>query len=73
MNRLSPFKPTACPDSASIPYLAAAGVETIGVIDTDVVELSNLHRQVLHGIRDIGRSKADSIAAIDPEVAVHRH
>ena len=63
--------------SASIPYLAAAGVGTIGVIDTDVVELSNLHRQVVHGMRDIGRSKtdsiADSIAAIDPEVTVHRH
>ena len=63
--------------SASIPYLAAAGVGTIGVIDTDVVELSNLHRQVVHGMRDIGRSKADSIAdsiaAIDPEVAVQRH
>lgn len=63
--------------SASIPYLAAAGVGTIGVIDSDVVEPSNLHRQVAHGMQDIGRSKVDSIAdavaAIDPEVQFHRH
>ncbi|GAA3870323.1 adenylyltransferase/sulfurtransferase MoeZ [Leifsonia kafniensis] len=63
--------------SASIPYLASAGVGTIGVIDTDVVELSNLHRQVVHGVTDIGRSKIDSIAdaisAIDPTVTVNRH
>ncbi|WP_346232449.1 ThiF family adenylyltransferase [Parafrigoribacterium mesophilum] len=63
--------------SASIPYLAAAGVGTIGVIDSDVVELSNLHRQVSHSLRDVGRNKVDSIAdtvaAIDPEVEVIRH
>ncbi len=63
--------------SASVPYLAAAGVGTIGVIDSDVVEPSNLHRQVAHGMRDIGRSKVDSIAdtvaAIDPDVRFHRH
>lgn len=63
--------------SASIPYLASAGIGTIGVIDTDVVELSNLHRQVVHGVTDIGRSKVDSIAdaisAIDPAVTVNRH
>ncbi|MGO4103704.1 ThiF family adenylyltransferase [Leifsonia sp. YAF41] len=63
--------------SASIPYLASAGVGTIGVIDSDVVELSNLHRQVVHGVTDIGRSKVDSIAdaisAIDPAVTVNRH
>lgn len=63
--------------SASIPYLAAAGVGTIGVIDSDVVEPSNLHRQVAHSMHDIGRSKVDSIAdtvaAIDPEIRFHRH
>ena len=63
--------------SASIPYLASAGVGTIGVIDSDVVELSNLHRQIAHGVTDIGRSKVDSIAdaisALDPSVTVNRH
>ncbi|GAA1228148.1 ThiF family adenylyltransferase [Rhodoglobus aureus] len=63
--------------SATIPALAAMGIGTIGVIDTDVVELSNLHRQLAHGIADIGRSKLDSIAEtvarIDPEIEVHRH
>ena len=63
--------------SASIPYLAGAGVGTIGIIDTDIVELSNLHRQISHGMRDLGRSKAhsiaDTIAAIDPEITVRLH
>lgn len=63
--------------SATVPYLAAAGVGTIGIIDTDVVELSNLHRQIVHGVADIGRSKLDSIAesvaAIDPETTVIQH
>ncbi len=63
--------------SATVPYLASAGVGTIGIIDTDVVELSNLHRQIVHGVADIGRSKLDSIsdavAAIDPETAVIRY
>ncbi|MEO6944757.1 MAG: ThiF family adenylyltransferase [Lacisediminihabitans sp.] len=63
--------------SASIPYLASAGIGTIGVVDTDVVELSNLHRQVAHGMSDLGRSKldsiADTIAEIDPETVVHQH
>lgn len=63
--------------SASIPYLAAAGFGTIGIVDTDVVELSNLHRQVAHGMHDLGRSKlasiADTIAEIDPETVVHPH
>ena len=63
--------------SATVPYLASAGVGTIGIIDTDVVELSNLHRQIVHGVADIGRSKLDSItdsvAAIDPATAVIQH
>jgi len=57
-------------------YLAAAGVGTLGLLDSDVVEESNLQRQVLHGTADIGRRKADSaaeaIAALDPEIRVER-
>ena len=41
-------------------YLAAAGVGTIGLVDFDVVDLSNLQRQILHGTDDVGRSKLDS-------------
>ena len=41
-------------------YLAAAGVGTIGIVDDDQVALSNLHRQLLHGSKDIGRPKTDS-------------
>jgi sulfur-carrier protein adenylyltransferase/sulfurtransferase len=58
-------------------YLAAAGVGTIGVVDSDDVETSNLHRQVIHGDADRGRPKVDSaadgIARINPHVTVHRH
>jgi len=58
-------------------YLAAAGVGTIGIIDFDVVEESNLHRQVIHGVSDIGRSKAesarDSINEVNPLVNVQLH
>jgi len=58
--------------SASIPGLAAAGFGTIGVVDADTVEASNLPRQTIHGPADIGRSKVDSalasVAALDPEV-----
>lgn len=63
--------------SALVPYLAGAGVGTIGIADDDVVELSNLHRQVSHGLADVGRPKvdslADTVAAIDPECRVVRH
>jgi adenylyltransferase/sulfurtransferase len=41
-------------------YLAAAGVGTLGLVDFDAVDVSNLQRQVLHGTRDVGRSKLDS-------------
>ena len=58
-------------------YLAAAGVGTIGIVDDDVVEESNLQRQIIHGVADIGRSKAqsarDSIAEINPLVNVRLH
>src|SRR5262245_5648513 len=53
-------------------YLAAAGVGRIGLIDFDVVDFSNLQRQVLHGTPDVGRPKLqsakDRLAAINPEV-----
>ena len=63
--------------SSVIPALAAAGIGTIGIIDDDLVETSNLHRQYLHSPADIGRSKvdsaADSITALNPEVLVVAH
>ena len=43
-------------------YLAAAGIGRIGLVDFDVVDHSNLHRQVIHGTRDVGRRKLDSAA-----------
>ncbi|APT12441.1 adenylyltransferase/sulfurtransferase MoeZ [Mycobacterium avium] len=58
-------------------YLAAAGVGTIGIVEFDAVEESNLQRQIIHGVADVGRSKAasarDSIAAINPLVDVRLH
>ena len=53
-------------------YLSAAGVGTLGVVDFDVVDASNLHRQVLHGTPDVGRPKlasaADRVGEINPHV-----
>jgi molybdopterin/thiamine biosynthesis adenylyltransferase/rhodanese-related sulfurtransferase len=58
-------------------YLAAAGVGTLGVVDFDVVDLSNLQRQILHHNEDIGRPKvesaADTIRRINPDVKVIGH
>jgi molybdopterin/thiamine biosynthesis adenylyltransferase/rhodanese-related sulfurtransferase len=58
-------------------YLAAAGVGTIGIVDFDIVDESNLQRQIIHGVADVGRSKAqsarDSILAINPLVEVRLH
>jgi len=58
-------------------YLAAAGVGTLGLVDFDVVDASNLQRQILHGTRDIGRSKLASaqerIADVNPNVRVDLH
>ena len=55
-------------------YLAAAGVGTLGIVDFDVVDVSNLQRQIIHGTPDVGRSKLDSaqsrIEALNPEVRV---
>jgi sulfur-carrier protein adenylyltransferase/sulfurtransferase len=63
--------------SPALMYLAAAGVGTIGVVDADVVELSNLQRQVVHGVADIGRMKSESAAetleSVNPLVRVVRH
>ncbi len=58
-------------------YLAAAGVGTIGVVDHDQVELSNLQRQILHTTERVGRPKVESARAallgLNPEVVVHPH
>ena len=58
-------------------YLAAAGVGTLGILDFDDVELTNLQRQILHRTQDIGRPKvesaSDTIAAINPDVQVVQH
>src|SRR5271169_4616153 len=63
--------------SPALLYLAAAGVGTLGVVDYDVVDESNLQRQIIHGQSDIGRSKAqsarDSISEINPLVEVRLH
>lgn len=58
-------------------YLAAAGVGTLGVVDDDHVDLTNLQRQVIHGMADLGRPKVDSAAerlrALNPDVTVEPH
>jgi len=58
-------------------YLAAAGVGKIGLVDSDRVELSNLHRQILHGTKDIGRAKLESarekLRDANPNVEVLLH
>lgn len=55
-------------------YLAAAGVGTLGIVDFDVVDLSNLQRQILHHVRDVGRPKVlsavETIAELNPDVTV---
>ena len=60
--------------SSALLYLAGAGVGTLGVIDDDAVEASNLQRQVIHGEADVGRPKvlsaADALHALNPHVAV---
>ena len=63
--------------SPALLYLAAAGVGTLGVVDFDTVDESNLQRQIIHGQSDIGRSKAqsaaDSIREVNPYVNVVIH
>ena len=58
-------------------YLAAAGIGTLGIVDFDVVEASNLQRQIIHTTNDIGRRKLDSaeekLTALNPGVKVIKH
>jgi molybdopterin/thiamine biosynthesis adenylyltransferase/rhodanese-related sulfurtransferase len=63
--------------SPALMYLAAAGVGTLGIVEFDVVDESNLQRQIIHGQSDVGRPKAqsarDSITEINPHVTVVLH
>ena len=63
--------------SPAMLYLAAAGVGTIGIIDSDVVEASNLQRQIVHSLADVGRPKvtsaAEQIRQVAPDVVVLEH
>jgi molybdopterin/thiamine biosynthesis adenylyltransferase/rhodanese-related sulfurtransferase len=63
--------------SPALMYLAAAGVGTLGIVDFDVVDESNLQRQIIHGQSDIGRPKAesarDTVREINPYVTVNVH
>jgi molybdopterin/thiamine biosynthesis adenylyltransferase/rhodanese-related sulfurtransferase len=63
--------------SPAASYLAAAGVGTISLVDTDVVDVTNLHRQLLYTTPDVGRRKLDvareRLHAINPQVVVHTH
>ena len=63
--------------SPALLYLAAAGVGTLGVIDDDLVSLSNMQRQIVHGTNDVGRAKtesaAEAIRRVNPHVAVEVH
>jgi len=58
-------------------YLAAAGVGTLGIVDFDTVDITNLHRQLLHGTSDVGRSKLasaiDRLREVNPHVVVEPH
>ncbi|MTI10450.1 HesA/MoeB/ThiF family protein [Curvivirga aplysinae] len=63
--------------SPALLYLAAAGVGTIGIVDHDVVDVSNLQRQVIHSTDELGQSKVSSAAermeAINPEITIHEY
>lgn len=58
-------------------YLAAAGVGTLGLIDFDAVDITNLHRQLVHGTRDVGRAKVESardrLKDVNPHVSIEAH
>ena len=58
-------------------YLGAAGIGTLGIVDFDVVDFTNLQRQVIHGTKDVGRKKLDSAADhmrdINPNVQIDRY
>lgn len=63
--------------SPALMYLAAAGVGTLGLVDDDAVDVTNLQRQIVHGTGDIGRSKLDSasdrLRDINPFITIERH
>ncbi len=63
--------------SPLLAYLAAAGVGTIGIVDDDAVDLTNLQRQIIHDVASIGHAKVDSAASalqgLNPDVTVERH
>ncbi|HMS64199.1 MAG TPA: HesA/MoeB/ThiF family protein [Ignavibacteria bacterium] len=63
-----------CP---ALQYLAAAGVGNIGIADFDVIEISNLHRQILFTVNDIGKSKAETAASklkeLNPDIRIDRY
>jgi len=58
-------------------YLTAAGVGTLGLVDFDVVDSSNLQRQIIHSTKDIGRKKLDSaeekLKALNPSINIVKH
>lgn len=58
-------------------YLAAAGIGRLGIVDFDVVDSSNLQRQIIHGTKDVGRRKVDSardrLADINPHIEIETH
>ncbi|MFM8532244.1 MAG: HesA/MoeB/ThiF family protein, partial [Acidimicrobiia bacterium] len=58
-------------------YLAAAGIGTIGIVDFDVVDFSNLQRQIIHGTPDVGRAKLESaksrLNALNPNVHIETY
>ena len=60
-----------CP---ALQYLAAAGVGSIGIVDFDIIDISNLHRQILYSVSDIGKSKAETASlklnALNPEINI---
>jgi len=63
--------------SPTLSYLAAAGVGTIGIVDFDTIDLTNLQRQIIYTTRDVGRSKletaAERVRAMNPDVEVKTH
>ncbi len=63
--------------AGSLPYLTGAGIGTIGLVDDDLVDLSNLHRQVIYQAQDVGRSKAERAASfakkLRPTVTLEAH
>src|SRR3984893_9074109 len=63
--------------SPSALYLAAAGVGTLGIVDLDDVDLTNLQRQILHGTEDVGRKKVESardrVRGAHPNVEIELH